>query len=144
MTWQQRARQRQKELGLSHYDLASRIGVLPSRLSNWLSGVRDPGVDYFAAIVTALETSADWLLFGKENQMSWFDEFDERQRKEIDFATTYAQQYAHGTDGHHRLLIIAKMAELLDAGYGKLVAVKPPPIDPTKPVDISRKPAGMT
>lgn len=46
---------------------------------------------------------------------TWTDDLDPRQQKELDFARTYATQYAHGTDGHSRLMLIAKLAELLDA-----------------------------
>lgn len=142
MTWQERTRLRMKELKLAHGELAKHLNVKSPRLSQWLNGNRDPGIIYFAAIVTALDTSADWLLFGTENQMNWLDELDERQRKEIEFARMYAQQFGHGTDGHTRLLLLAKMADLLDAGYGKLVAVKPPPLsgEPVAP----RKPAAFT
>lgn len=44
----------------------------------------------------------------------WTDELDDRQQKELDFARTYAQSYHHGTDGHSRLMLIARLAELLD------------------------------
>jgi hypothetical protein len=46
--------------------------------------------------------------------MNWRAELDEQQRKEVLFAQDYAASYAHGTDGHSRLMLIAKMAELLD------------------------------
>lgn len=78
------------------------------------------------------------------NPRNWRNELDEHQRNEVAFAEVYADRFSHGTDGHNRLLLIAKMAELLDAGYATLVAEKAPLVDPTKPVDISRKPAGMT
>lgn len=44
---------------------------------------------------------------------SWRERLDERQRKEIAFATAYARD-PHGTDGHHRLMLIARMAAKLD------------------------------
>jgi hypothetical protein len=44
----------------------------------------------------------------------WRDGLDERQRAEIKLAEWYKLN-PHGTDGHNRLLLIAKMAELLDA-----------------------------
>jgi hypothetical protein len=44
----------------------------------------------------------------------WMNELDERQQKELLFARLYAKDFAHGTDGHHRLLLIAKLAALLD------------------------------
>lgn len=46
---------------------------------------------------------------------TWMDGMDERQRQEIAFARVYANQFGHGTDGHHRLLLIAKLAGMLDA-----------------------------
>ena len=41
-------------------------------------------------------------------------DLDERQRKEVALAELYAKEFSHGTDGHHRLLLIAKLTELLD------------------------------
>lgn len=41
-------------------------------------------------------------------------ELDERQQAEVDLARHYAQK-PHGTDGHHRLLLIAKLADKIDA-----------------------------
>lgn len=40
-------------------------------------------------------------------------ELDERQQAEVDLARHYAQK-PHGTDGHHRLLLIAKLADTID------------------------------
>ena len=34
---------------------------------------------------------------------------------EVELARVYANKFGHGTDGHNRLLIIAKMADFLDA-----------------------------
>lgn len=45
----------------------------------------------------------------------WLSAFDERQQKEIEFASLYMRDFSHGTNGHNDLLIIAKMASLLDA-----------------------------
>ena len=45
---------------------------------------------------------------------SWLNQFDERQRKEIEFSILYLNQFEHGTDGHKAKVIIAKMAALLD------------------------------
>lgn len=54
----------------------------------------------------------------------WREELDERQHKELAFAEVYASAFAHGTDGHHRLLLIAKLAHLLDVAYGMTVEAK--------------------
>lgn len=53
---------------------------------------------------------------------NWFDNFDERQKKQIKFATVYEVGFGHGADGHNNMLIIAKMASLLDAAYAQLNA----------------------
>jgi len=44
----------------------------------------------------------------------WIENFDERQKKEIEFAKLYADKFDHGTDGHNAKLIMAKMAKMLD------------------------------
>lgn len=41
--------------------------------------------------------------------------FDERELNEIKLALLYEQNCAHGTAGHNRLMLIAKMAAVL--GY---------------------------
>lgn len=46
----------------------------------------------------------------------WLKEsFDERQQKEITFAKVYdTDTYRHGTNGHNDLIIISKLATLID------------------------------
>jgi len=44
----------------------------------------------------------------------WQKNFDDRQRREIELARLYARDFHHGTIGHNALMIIAKMADLLD------------------------------
>jgi hypothetical protein len=44
----------------------------------------------------------------------WQKSFDDRQRREIELARLYAKDFHHGTTGHNALMIIAKMADLLD------------------------------
>ena len=46
--------------------------------------------------------------------------FDERERKEIEFARIYASGFHHGTDGHHRLMLIDKLFGLLDVNLALL------------------------
>jgi hypothetical protein len=50
---------------------------------------------------------------GGEN-LDWREIFDDRQQKEIALAEIYARDFAHGTTGHNALLVIAKMAAMLD------------------------------
>jgi hypothetical protein len=40
-------------------------------------------------------------------------DFTKRELQEIEFARIYASSFDHGTDGHHRLKIIAKLADML-------------------------------
>lgn len=47
-------------------------------------------------------------------QPTWMEEFDAREQKSIDHARLYAALYAHGDPGHLHLMIIAKLAALLD------------------------------
>ena len=54
----------------------------------------------------------------------WETHFDDRQRKEIAFCLVYADNSAHGTDGHNIRLIVARMAQLLDMGL-----VPPAPVE---------------
>lgn len=54
----------------------------------------------------------------------WITLFDERERKEIEFALTYARDFHHGTNGHNALMIIAKMAQLLNDNEKKLRKTK--------------------
>lgn len=47
-------------------------------------------------------------------EFAWEKLLDERQAKELAFARMYATAFHHGTDGHSRLMLIAKLAEMLD------------------------------
>ena len=47
----------------------------------------------------------------------WEKLLDERQLKELHFARLYVAEFNHGTDGHSRLLLIDRLAVLLDRAY---------------------------
>lgn len=49
-----------------------------------------------------------------EHMAEWMKELDDRQRKEVEFARLYADAFGHGTTGHNQLVLIAKLAEMLD------------------------------
>lgn len=51
-----------KKRGFNQKELASRIGVSNSRLSNWEQGANRPDADILAALCHALDVSADELL----------------------------------------------------------------------------------
>lgn len=54
-------------------------------------------------------------LFDEFKKQKWFSRFDERQQKEIVWAFLYAGgSFGHGTVGHNQLMIIAKMADMLN------------------------------
>jgi hypothetical protein len=63
---------------------------------------------------------------------AWETHFNDRELKEIEFARRYAVDFNHGTDGHIRLTIMARMAELLDGG---LVPHIVKDFDPSKPIN---------
>lgn len=49
-----------------------------------------------------------------ETTEDWRNRLDERQRQEVAFATLYTTQFNHGTTGHNQLLLIHRLAELLE------------------------------
>jgi hypothetical protein len=54
-----------------------------------------------------------------EREYEWQKLLDQRQRDEIMFARLYTENFHHGTDGHNRLMLIAKMADMLDEAEDK-------------------------
>ena len=46
--------------------------------------------------------------------MIWLDALDDREQKEVKFPRVYRSIYHHGTDGHHRMMLIARLVALLD------------------------------
>jgi hypothetical protein len=69
----------------------------------------------------------------------WETHFEERDLKEISFCRNYAKKYRHGTDGHIKFMIIAKMADLLDSGVVPFISNIPKNFDATTPI-IPKKP----
>jgi hypothetical protein len=47
-------------------------------------------------------------------ESEWIDQLDERQKKQIAFCELYASDFHHGADGHNSMMLIAKMASLLN------------------------------
>lgn len=64
---------------------------------------------------------------GPRNGRYWFNELPERQRKEIDLAQLYVQDYNHGTTGHVRLGTMDAMAQTLDRYEEQLAQANPDP-----------------
>lgn len=49
------------------------------------------------------------------NSTPWRElDLDGREIRELQLAELYATQFHHGTDGHNRLMLLAKLAALLD------------------------------
>jgi hypothetical protein len=65
---------------------------------------------------------------------AWETHFNERELKEIEFARKYASDFNHGTDGHIRLILLARLADLLDMGLvPHNVTPREGPVNPKKP-----------
>ncbi len=54
----------------------------------------------------------------------WKDQLDPRQRSEVEYCRIYAEQFAHGTDGHNMRLLISQLALLLDDAHKQLRDLK--------------------
>ena len=57
-----------KQQKLSQKHLAMMIGVTESALSRYINGEREPKMEVLANIATALNTTVDYLVTGKEEQ----------------------------------------------------------------------------
>ncbi|HCU2526423.1 TPA: helix-turn-helix transcriptional regulator [Enterobacter hormaechei] len=54
-TWNQVAKARMKELGISQEQLGEMLGKTQGAIAHWLNGRRDPGIDNIASIMRALK-----------------------------------------------------------------------------------------
>lgn len=50
----------------------------------------------------------------KDREYEWQKLLDDREWAEICFAREYKEHFKHGTDGHNRLLLLAKLSYFLD------------------------------
>jgi transcriptional regulator with XRE-family HTH domain len=66
-TWNERARERMAELGITQTALAESLGVVRAAVSHYLSGRTEPPLSLFMLICRHLQVSSDWLLFGGTN-----------------------------------------------------------------------------
>jgi transcriptional regulator with XRE-family HTH domain len=73
-TWFERLRARRKELGLSQADLYRSVGVSNATVSDWESGKMKPRGDNLMKLCNALDTTADWLLYGKARKAEKLDQ----------------------------------------------------------------------
>lgn len=75
----ERIRKYREEMGISQKELAQRLGVSNSRVSNWEQGINRPDANILADICRALNVSPSTLL----NVRLSLDEFSERERRII-------------------------------------------------------------
>lgn len=62
--WQERVKERLKDLGMTQDALASKIGVTRSAITHYLAGRRVPSLSQFEKLAKVLETSPGWLQYG--------------------------------------------------------------------------------
>lgn len=74
-----RIRKYREECGISQVQLAQKLGVSNSRVSNWEQGINRPDADIIAEICRALNVSPSDLLNVRLSQ----DEFSEHERNLI-------------------------------------------------------------
>ncbi len=74
-----RIKRLRKELGISQKELAERIGVSNSRVSNWEQGINRPDADILSKLCSSLQTSPSLLLGMKLTK----DELTEKEWKVI-------------------------------------------------------------
>jgi len=56
----------------------------------------------------------DWIRHSVDTDDWWDAHLDERELKETELAMLYAVEFHHGTDGHNRLMLIAKLTSLVN------------------------------
>lgn len=54
----------------------------------------------------------------------WQELLDKRQLQEVKFAQLYTMQFAHGTDGHNRLMLINLLVDALNRVEASGVDIK--------------------
>lgn len=47
------------------------------------------------------------------NTLNWMQQLEPHEQREVELANVYASVFAHGTDGHSRLMLIAKLSQLV-------------------------------
>ena len=64
-----------EEEGYTQRELASMIGVTETALSRYLKNEREPKMEIIAMLATALNTTTDYLLTGKDDSESFEETF---------------------------------------------------------------------
>lgn len=63
----ERLKELRKKLGLTQEKIADRAGVKPRTIQRWENGSRTPDISSLACLCKLFDVSADYLLFGKED-----------------------------------------------------------------------------
>ncbi|WP_345422137.1 helix-turn-helix transcriptional regulator [Halioxenophilus aromaticivorans] len=66
--WNDRVRERMKELDLTQKDMAELLGITQGAISNYLNGTREPNMDVLANLIRELGVTADWVVLGIRNK----------------------------------------------------------------------------
>jgi len=78
-------------------------------------------LDVLAGLASQYKNAeADWVRRSIDTDDWWQCYLDERELKETALAMLYAVQFHHGTDGHNRLMLIAKLTSLVNV-YGNVI-----------------------
>jgi transcriptional regulator with XRE-family HTH domain len=64
----ERIKKIRKEKELTQYELADKVGTTHCSISMWEEGKRNMSVYYFARLCKALDVSADYILYGEEQE----------------------------------------------------------------------------
>ena len=71
---------------------------------------------------------------GPDELTNWRKWLTTREINEVAMAQIYVNDFSHGTTGHNRIVLIAKLAALLDAHEGiendTVAFIQPPDLDP--------------
>ena len=96
-----RIRKFREEKNISQKELAQRIGVSNSRVSNWEQGINRPDVDFLASICKALNVSPSELLDIRLSD----DELNDNERQII-------MSYRNHTELQHAVNILLGIDEI--------------------------------
>ncbi len=72
-----------KERQLTQLELADMLDVQPRMVGRWEQGTAKPQFDYIIQLAQVLEVSLDYLLLGKEGQISTAFEIKNKRLKEL-------------------------------------------------------------
>lgn len=64
----ERIKKIRKDKKLTQYDLADKVGTTHRSISDWEAGKRYMNVYYFAKLCKAFDVSADYILYGEEQE----------------------------------------------------------------------------